>query len=130
MVCAVSEIREDDVIIMKKNRSSLGWICPALRERVCYGLPCFTDEDSKGMERLTLLPPVQLISERGLGVPTLVTSAELEISGMSGQGSKLNEKEVEGESVPGKGNSMSKGPVVGMGMGLVYKDKGGLVVGL
>lgn len=81
MVGAVSEIREDDVIILKKNLcSSLGCICPALRERVCYGLPCFTDEDSKGMERLNLLPPVQLISGRGLGVPTLVTSVELEIS--------------------------------------------------
>lgn len=30
--------------------------------------------------------------------------------------------------MPGKGNSMSKGPAVGMG--LVYKDKGGLAVGL
>lgn len=30
--------------------------------------------------------------------------------------------------MPGKGNSMSKGPVVGMG--LVYEGKGGPVVGL
>lgn len=38
------------------------------------------------MERLDLLPPVQLISGRGLGVPTLVTSAELEISGIEWPG--------------------------------------------